>query len=938
MHPNNIFNIPLGENFLAIFSDWFLQKFANKKCTVIFSHQACIDDFKKHILSKTKFLPTIKAIDQLQIDDCYQLLNITQNDEQIMLLKQNKVLSKTSSLLRLVEIIKAQQIFKQNHKNTTYFKVALEFLEIFYALENEKIDLHQLNQLDDSNLAEHRLITLEFIKNFYCKTKNHNLKDNILFAESYANYLRTTLSELIDKYYLDAPLIIAGSSGSIDSTLQLIGSIAKQEQGYVMLYGLSPEIFIEPPLPNHPQYFLHRILQKHNIKHSDVINISNSHNDLTEIMLQKLFLPAKKTITWQKDEKIADFLVTKAQHNQLKVIECSNYFTESDFICQKIIHNTGKKIGIVVYDENFLPFLTLNLQQKNIVFNNKIAKNAKNHPIFSLILLLYQITNENFNAYTLSALLHHQLLKIDKNLLYWLELFVLRQPLIAKNLNELVNFLANDVYEKSFYHQKFCQDHQEKFTTETLESILDFLRNLINNLPKEASFKAYFNALVTITNQNILETLNNDQQIKFFIEELLDLNYQIQNFDELKCIIGNLSYFSGKSINSNIVILSNLEARLLTFDILIVTNVNESFLPQKQDGGLIGNKIKTDLNINLTQKRFGQSAFDFCSYFQQKEVFFTYSNTDSSGKINKISPFLLKLRVLAQKLSPHLLKLIFIKHHLPTTNLPYEPHNKPEVKVENLYKPTQFSAKDLDKLTSNSYCFYVEKILKLNNLSKFKFNNNEKEIAFAKQVFLRDVLNNYFTNNVNNNIDLAKKLSFYFLDTGNILLHQLWIEKILKNIYQQINQNYKNYHFKTKQKVSFTQKYSEFNLEFIDKIDLIINNNIEHELIKYNTKSKTEKDLLDILSYQHLFYTQNYPDNLAKKNVWNLKNITEKTQKETTNQKTLQDLNNLMNKFMQDDYLFTYQQSKYDYYKNFTRQEEWQCQETNQNLKDDEEE
>ena len=924
MHQNNIFNIPIHENFLANFSDWFVKKFANQKCTVIFSHQSCINDFKQQILTKTKFLPTIKAIDQLQIADLHKLIKIEKNNEKIASLQQYKVLSKISSLLRLVEIIKAQQVFKQNNKNTTYFKVALEFLEIFYALENEQVSLNQLDQIDDSNLAEHRLNTLEFIKNFYCKTKNHNLKENILFAESFANHLRKTFSELIDTYSLNETLIIAGSSGSVDSTLQLIGSIAKQKQGYVVLYGVSQEKFVELPAENHPQYFLHRILQKHNIKQSSIIDIANCSNNSTETVLQKLFLPAKHTITWQKDEKLANFLATKAQHNQLKVIECSNYFAESDFICQTILNNTNKKIGVVVYDENFLPFLTLKLQQQNIIFNNTIAQNAQHHPVFSFIFLLYQITNENFNAYTLSALLHHKLLNIDKNLLNWLELFVLRQPIIAKNLPELVNFLANDIYEKSFYHKQFLDHHQENFTPETLENIINFLQNLADVLPKETSLEAYLNTINKITNQNILENLNNDPEIKIFIEELLALNYQIQNLEELKCVIGSLSYFSDKSIDSNIVILSNLEARLLSFDILIVANANESFLPQKPDGGLIGNKIKTDLNINLTQKRFGQSAFDFCSYFQQKQVFFTYSNTDSSGKITKISPFLLKFRVLVQKLSDNLLKLIFIKHNSTVQYLPYKPINKPQIQVANSYKPRHFSGQDLYKLTNNSYCFYIEKILKLKTFSNFNAIN---KINLARAVFLKDILADYF-NNISKTPDLSKKLSFYFLDAGSILLNQLWIEKILKNIQHKVNKDYLNSSFKTQQKIFFTQQYQEFNLEFIDKIDLIISNNNNQELIQYNTKSQTTKDK-QILNYRHLFYTQNYPDNLIKKYLWNLKDLHTEN-KEKPDQKTLQDLNNLMQEFMQENYYFTYNQSKHDNYKNFTRQQEWQCQQSDQ--------
>ena len=60
-----------------------------------------------------------------------------------------------------------------------------------------------------------------------------------------------------------------------------------------------------------------------------------------------------------------------------------------------------------------------------------------------------------------------------------------------------------------------------------------------------------------------------------------------------------------------------------------------------------------------------------------------------------------------QKLSSHLLELIFIKHRLIEPNLPYEPNKKPAVKVVNLYKPKQFSARDLYKLTENDSTYYI---------------------------------------------------------------------------------------------------------------------------------------------------------------------------------------------------------------------------------------
>ncbi len=936
MNHKNIFNIPLQVNFLATFSEWFIKKFSNINCTVIFTHQACVYDFTKNIFHKTKCLPTVKAIDQISISDLSNLININEKSaETISSLTQYKVLSKLASLLRLVEIIKEEQIFKQT--NVTYFKIALDFLDIFYSLENEQINLEQLNQLDDSNLAEHRLITLEFIKNFYCKIKNRNLKDNILFAESFANHLRKTFSELIDNHSLKQPLIIVGSSGSINSTLQLIGSIAKQKQGYVVLHGLSQQNFLQLPPENHPQYFLQRIVNQHNIQPNEIINInSKTDQNFAEIVLHKLFLPAKQTITWQKDEQLSNFLAMKAQKN-LKIIKCSNYFGEADFITQTIIDNPYKKIGVVIYDNNFLPFLTLNLQQKNIVFDNKITQPIHQHKLFSLFFLLYQVKNENLNPYTLSALIRHQLfdIKPDNDLLYWFELFVLRQPIIAKNLVDLIAFLTDNICEKSYYHKEFYEKstkNDKKFTTEIQKQIIDFLKQLINYLPKENSLASYIKSIEKIANKQLSDILNSDLVIKQFIEELILLNYQIQNLDELKCIVGSLSYFSDKSNNSNIVILSNLEARLLNFDLLIVANANESFLPQTQDGGLIGNKIKTDLNINLNQKRFGQSAFDFCSYFQQTQIFFTYSNTNTNGKINKISPFLLKFQVLVQKivgdLSTNLLDLIFIQHTITSPSLPYLPINKPEVKVCNSRKPQQFSISNLYKLIANPYCFYVKEILKLSALSNF----NSHQESFATIKITEDIINHYFEKNdfCENYID--EKLQFYFLEAGNVFLHKIWLTNVLENFQQKIIAEKQNYTIKTQEKISFNQQYLGQDLYFADKINLILSYPTENKLIQYaiNQKDAEQKDF--ILNYYQFFYAKNNQNQSKATNViaWNLKkNDCDKkinTKKLKNYQEMQHHLDLLMLNFLQENYLFTYIKSKFDYYTKFTRQQEWQCQ------------
>ena len=83
------------------------------------------------------------------------------------------------------------------------------------------------------------------------------LKENILFAAAQQNFLIQKFTKCLESKKLSSPLIIAGSTGSMISSKNLIKAISQQENGFVILQAAQPGEFNKE---NHPQFFLSQLV------------------------------------------------------------------------------------------------------------------------------------------------------------------------------------------------------------------------------------------------------------------------------------------------------------------------------------------------------------------------------------------------------------------------------------------------------------------------------------------------------------------------------------------------------------------------------------------------------------------------------------------------------------------------------------------------------
>jgi ATP-dependent helicase/nuclease subunit B len=717
---NNIFNIEANyhffESFLLFLEKKFPEDFDNLQ--ILLPNRRSCREFKQLLLQKTSagVIPQIKAISDISYEDFFQFLPQDAARQAIDELSDIKTLDDLSYLFFLSEKIQNQTIFGELNFEQS-FKVAIALKELFDEIEREEIDLTKLIEIDDSNLAKHRQITLQFLTEFSIHVKNLLLKENILSPSAYQNLVISRFTECLKNHRLKSPLIIAGSTGSVGFSKKLIQEISEHEKGFVVLNNFKKE---KSPKENHPQFLLNRLAES--LKCQEVEDISNSKftlscNDRQEL-ISLMMLPFEEVIKWQnvKSETIA-----KDLEENFLLIEAKNNIEEAKVIAQILQKNIGKKAAVIINDEDFINLLKLELERLNIEFNDSRSQKIFNSKLINFLTLILELIEGDFNSHALLSLFKHPLCKIDSKIIAEFEINILRKSRCEKGLKGLQKSLKNNDLLEGFFNE--------------------FLAKIPQNLTSESLIKIAEN-LSEKTWLNLIAHEEAGEEIFTIFEKLKQQDYQIKTVNDLKVILSQISYFSKTDAISKIQILSPIEARLLNFDLVIVTSLNEGIFPQVGSENWLGKKIKKDLGIDKALQKIGQNAHDFCCYLSNTKIILSRSQNRSGTALIE-SPFLIKFKTIAQKFGAEINRgKEFFKIISDENNVANLVVNVASPKPALDLRPNRFSITEISKLQTNPYFIYCKKILKLRELDKIDYEAGHAEFGSfvheALEEFIKD--------------------------------------------------------------------------------------------------------------------------------------------------------------------------------------------------------
>lgn len=851
----NIYNIASNYHFFNTFFDWFSNNFSDKssECMLLFANRRAVREFEKY-LKKNKNLskPKFKAISDINQEDFLSFFDQNQIKEIYDEIIAKNNIDNFNYLFFLTHEVLGSELFG-DLSFAKAFNISLQLKKLFDDINRSEVDLTSLDQIDDSDFSKHRQVTLEFLKKSYAKIKNSIIKNEIFSNVSYQNSIINNFSFAIEKYGISKPLLIVGSTGSLNYSKRLIAATLAQKNGYTILYGLDKncENFQDE---THYQHILNELFEYIKVEKQQVKEITNEHFKVADEsrlrFISELLLPALKTEEWsqKKDQNYLEKISTDIKNN-FTLLEAKNEVEEARVIAiaaaQGLYEN--KKTAIIANNSEFVKLIKLELDKFNLEYNDARSLDLSGSKLVNLFLLLLESVKNNFNSANLLSILKHEWSKyiIDRNIIEEFEIKVLREQrtsLDFSGIENKLNFLKNE--ELNNFFSNFKNDISLFLEGKNEITIKNLFENLALTVEKLSNKN--FAELIALepAKEEIMALFGNIKKYENFYINLRDSKEFFIN------LFSQIAYFEKSDSSSLIQIISPIEARLLNFDRVIITSLNYGEFPEVETDNWLGKKIRSQLGVDFSLRKYGQNSYDFANYISAPSVILTRSRI-KGGATSIASPFILRFKILCEKYQINFnnsQKYFEILEKLnEKTNQEFD---KNVFSVPLQYRPKKLSITDISKLIFDPYQIYAKKILQLEKLNKIDYEPEYKEFGS----FIHKALEEFI---------ISKKAARDFIFDAQKIFHKYFIYEEAKLIWWVKFENILKNFIKENNSLNSKQDYVEVAVEMVvknilisGKIDRIsIDENGDVSVFDYKTgQMPTIKDVLSGLQPQVVIY------------------------------------------------------------------------------------
>jgi ATP-dependent helicase/nuclease subunit B len=283
-------------------------------------------------------------------------------------------------------------------------------------VETQEADLSDLDVLAPDSLAAHWAEVKDFLE--YMRDEWPKL----LAAEGRiapAVRRRAILGALAEKLAMSppsGPVIAAGTTGSIPATARLLGTIARLEHGAVVLPGLDRELDEESWNnldPGHPQYGMKQLLARIGVEREDVKDWTpgTSSNTARETLLRETLRPAPTTDAWRDIADRGSGEIEKGLDG-LSLVQAAHPGEEAvaiSLILREALEAPGRTAALVTPDRNLARRVAAAMGRWNIAIDDSAGRPLANTPPGAFLSLVAEAAIERFAPVPLLAMLKHPL-------------------------------------------------------------------------------------------------------------------------------------------------------------------------------------------------------------------------------------------------------------------------------------------------------------------------------------------------------------------------------------------------------------------------------------------------------------------------------------------------------------------------------------------------
>ncbi len=559
----------------------------------------------------------------------------------------------------------------------------------------------------------------------------------------------------------DAPVIAAGSTGTLPKVASLLREIARLPQGAVVLPGLDQSLDAaayaligaeNEPLPGHPQFGLKRLLERIEIGRDAVEALCAPDKPAREAIFSLAFRPRSD------DDQEARQLAPDRALEGVAILEAADAREEALAIAIALREalQRGKTAALVTPDRALARRVCAELTRWNIDIDDSAGLPLADSEAGRLARLALMAAAEDAAPSAILAFLRHPFLRevFPAEEVALFEIACLRGIRPVGGVGALPDTVEARRHED--YHRS---DRRAGFDAAQWDHVAGFARKVSQALAPLAALSRgprEFAALAAAHHAALLPLLAANERdecrellaaLEFLIEAASDAPAMTLGdyAESFPAVIREHTLRPARSENERLRILGPLEARMIAADRIVLGGLCEgTWPPEAHTDSWLNRPMRKDLELDLPERRIGLSAHDFAQAASADELFLVRAR--KQGGVETIaSRFVQRLAAVAadadwraaQKRGDQYLVWARSLEQAERTDAAKPPEPRPPAEA----RPIRYSMSDMRDLTRDPYSIYARRILRLQPLEAI----DEEPGAATRGTLLHDILSAFAT-------------------------------------------------------------------------------------------------------------------------------------------------------------------------------------------------
>ncbi len=545
-----------------------------------------------------------------------------------------------------------------------------------------------------------------------------------------------------------APVIAAGSTGSIPATAHLLKAISQLPNGGVVLPGLDTHLdeeSWEELDPQHPQFGLKQLLGELGVTRNEVIDFNEGEQE-TARLFSEVMRPSATTHLWRN--QLASIGKSAASAMQkIALVPTANRREEAlaiALLMRETLETPGKTAALITPDRNLGRQVCAELRRWDLQVDDSAGIPLARTIPGSFVHLLLDAAM-GFDPAALIALAQHPLARFGQNrqafsrAMHKLELCALRGTLTIRDLADLpkaVDAKQAEVEKKPNWHP-----HLRRWKERDWQEARDVAQMLVQTfnpftamqeadapLPLDTTVKTVVSIAEAVAageggDASALWSHEAGENLAAFFAGLMEAGSDspLISVRDIAPVIMELMLAPVVrprfGSHPRLRILGLLEARLVSADVVVLGGLNEDVWPQlPRSDPWLNRPMRGELGLQQPERRIGLAAHDFAQAVCGSEVWLTWSaRLDGAPAVP--SRWILRLRALltaSKALAPatkgeRTLAACRLLDEAPSVQPAARPEPRPAVEL----RPRRLTITEIETWLRDPYSIFARHILKL---------------------------------------------------------------------------------------------------------------------------------------------------------------------------------------------------------------------------------